>query len=35
VLVLVIESSLEWSYVRSSHDLTLKEKKQVSLSDLI
>ena len=33
VLVLVIESSLEWSYVRSSHDLILKEKKQVSLSD--
>ena len=33
VLVLVIESSLEWSYVRSTHDLTLKETKQIPLSD--
>jgi hypothetical protein len=33
VLVLVIESSLERSYTRSSHDLPFKETKQVSLSD--
>jgi len=33
VLVLVIESSLERSYVRSTHDLTLKETKQIPLSD--
>jgi hypothetical protein len=33
VLVLVIESRLERSYTRSSHDLALKETKQVSLSD--
>jgi len=34
VLVLVIEGSLESSYARSSHDLNLKDKKQVPLSEL-
>ena len=33
VLVLVIETSLESSFVRSTHDLTLKETKQIPLSD--
>ena len=33
VLVLVIESRLKWSHIRSTHDLPLTETKLVSLSE--